>query len=223
MKRQVSKYLSYALLGLAAITLAGCSSTMPSQTTQQVTLTPGTENISYSDNQKALLQVTGLELKGQVGIITAKERSSTTFTFEYFPTNDYNIRLDVPYTAKTANVRKIGRTYYYTEGKQTYSANSESKFAKALFGFEVPLTVLHKIVLGIALENPKVSAKGNSNLTINGNVVTSQVYQDNYYITYGDFKYLNNKIIVPQSISIRRGTDNIRIRMLEPYKYYTFK
>ncbi|RIY38862.1 hypothetical protein CKF59_00230, partial [Psittacicella gerlachiana] len=183
------------------VTLVACSNTMPELTNQPVEITPGTQHISFAQNQQELKRIQALDLRGQVGMITAKERSSTTFTFQYLVNNDYIISLNIPYTARVAKLQKVGARYYYSEDNNTYSSSSAQEFSKALFGFSVPLEVLNKIVLGIPLETGDKSTA-----VISGNVIVSQVYNGDTYITYGDFRYLDNKYIVPYAINIRRGT-----------------
>ncbi|RIY32195.1 hypothetical protein CJP74_05360 [Psittacicella melopsittaci] len=193
------------------VTLAACTTRMPDVAQEPVSVVVGSENISFSQNQAALARIQSLDLNGQVGIITSQDRTSTTFTFSSLANGDYSVNLNIPYTARQASLKKVNARYFYSEGGKTYTANNEQEFSKALFGFAVPLTVLNKIVLGIPLDP--------SNAVVRGNVLASQVYDGNTLITYGDYRLLDNKYLVPFAISIQRESDSIRIRLLEPYTY----
>ncbi|MFC6276213.1 lipoprotein insertase outer membrane protein LolB [Psittacicella hinzii] len=218
--KTISRLISSCLAGLAVITLAACTSTMPAQTEQATSVVQGSESITFAQNQAALATISGLDLKGQVGIITAKERSSTTFSYQDYASGDYIVTLNIPYTTKVATVRKNGDYYYYKEGDTTYTSSQQDEFAQALFGFIVPLDLMHKIILAQNVEPVTLNGVANPHVTVVGNILTAQVVNGDTYVSYGDFKLLENKFLVPQSISITRAKDTIRIRMLSPYTYF---
>ncbi|RIY33208.1 outer membrane lipoprotein LolB [Psittacicella hinzii] len=204
----MKKFTRFLLVLGAATFLASCT-TMPESAKQPISVTAGTEDISFTQNQTKLQQIASLDLSGQVGIITAEDRSSTTFTLDYLANGNYQVSLNIPYSTKVAKVEKKDRRYIYSSDGKTYYANNEREFTIALFGFAVPLDLLKQIILGMPLE-------GSSDVQVVGNVLSSQVYNNDTFITYGNYKF-DGQVIVPTAISIKRGDNSLRIRILEPY------
>lgn len=184
-------------------------------TTTEIAGEPSIETVPHTAPQwqqhlKQLQKITHYQAHGQLGYISAKERFSTQFNWQYFDDHNYKLYLSSGLTRKTLTLQMTPNGLQISDDKGNMrTATNTYSLLKETIGMDFPIELFNYWLKG--------EPKGTDTYTIRGKdyLLTKFEYNLNgqtWQVNYGTYQH-NQLPSLPENILIKGNDQTLKIRI----------
>ncbi|WP_439328382.1 lipoprotein insertase outer membrane protein LolB [Lonepinella sp. BR2357] len=203
------KLKQLSLIVLSALLFTGCSSLdINEQRPTDIKTISKTDQI-WQQHLSQLKQIQRYQAQGQLGYISAKERFSSRFEWQYVNPKNYTLKLysTISASSLTLQMHNAGMTISDNKGNQRSEQDAKS-LVKDIVGMDVPLAQLATWLKGQPDEKAEYQVGENHYLSSFSYPVDGIIWTADYLVYHQD-----RTPALPKDILLKNATQTLKIRV----------